>query len=432
MTEHDERPIVCPNLAEESRWAAIKRPYAPGDVLRLRGSMLIEHTLARRGAERLWTLLQTSPYVAALGAITGNQAIEQVRAGLQAIYASGSEVSADSNAAREMYSDQGLASPDGVPRLVRSINKSLQRADQIHHGEGSNTIHWFAPVVADAEAGFGGTLNVFELMKAMIEAGAAAVNFEDLLPATKSCGQPGKKVLVTTGEFIEKLIAARLAADVLDVPTVLIARTDANAARLVCCDSDVRDQGFLTQERTTEGYFGFRGGLDAAIVRGLAYAPYADLLWYETLVPDLREARRFAGTIHASFPGKPLAYNCSSSFNWVKLLDATTIRNFQVALSGMGYKFQFVSLAGFHSLNSSMFDLARSYREAGMAAYARLQENELELAENYGYEAMGHERFIGSNYFTDVAKTISEAASSMVVSQSSNKHGANAPVKSSV
>jgi isocitrate lyase len=392
----------------------IKRPYTPSDVLRLRGSMLIEHTLARRGAERLWSLLQSSPYVAVLGAITGSQAIEQVRAGLPAIYASGAEVAADPDAAREMYPHQDLASPHGVPRLVRTISKSLQRADQIHHGEGKSDISWFAPVVADAGAGFGGALNVFELMKAMIEAGAAAVNFEDELPVAKGRRQLGKKVLVTTAEFIEKLIAARLAADVLDVPTLLIARTDAYTARLICCDSDVRDQTFITAERTPDGNFGFCGGLDAAVARGLAYAPYADLLCFETSAPDLKEARKFAEAIHTSFPGKPLAYNCSSSFNWVKLLDATTIRNFQVALSGMGYKFQFISLAGFHSLNASMFDLARGYRETGMAAYAQFQQSEFELAESHGYEALVHERFAGSSYFEDVAKTISESASSNV------------------
>jgi isocitrate lyase len=431
MTEHDERPVVGADLAEESRRGAITRPYKPGDVLRLRGSLLIEHTLARRGAERLWNLLRTRPYVAALGAITGNQAIEQVRAGLQAIYAGGSEVAADSNEAREMYSDQSLASPDGVPRLVRRINKSLQRADQIHHGERDGAIHWFAPVVADAEAGFGGTLSVFELMRAMIEAGAAAVHFEDRLSTARRYGQIGDKVLVTTGEFIAKLIAARLAADVMNVPTLVIARTGANTTRLICSDSDIRDREFVTQERTSEGYFGFRGGLDAAILRGLAYAPYADLLWYDTAAPDLKEARRFAATIHSSFPGKPLAYDCSSSFHWVRQLDTTTIRNFQVALSGMGYKFQFIPLAGFHSLNASMFDLARGYRETGMAAYAQLQQSEMELAEGYGYEALVHERFVGNSYFEDIARTVSEAASSIVVQQDPTENRANARVKSS-
>jgi isocitrate lyase len=429
MAAHNERPVVGADLAEESR--TITRPYTQGDVLRLRGSLLIEHTLARRGAERLWNLLRTRPYVAALGAITGSQAIEQVRAGLQAIYASGPEAAADSNAARGMYSDQGLASPDGVPRLVRSINRSLQRADQIHHGEGDNAVHWFAPVVADAEAGFGGTLSVFELMRAMIEAGAAAVHFEDRLYTARRCGQIGDRVLVTTGEFIAKLIAARLAADVMNVPTLVIARTDANTTRLICSDSDIRDREFVTQERTSEGYFGFRGGLDAAILRGLAYAPYADLLWYDTAAPNLQEARRFAATIHSSFPGKPLAYDCSSSFYWVRQLDTTTIRNFQVALSGMGYKFQFIPLAGFHSLNASMFDLARGYRETGMAAYAQLQQSELELAEGYGYEALVHERFVGSSYFEDVARTVSEAASSIVVQPGSSENRANARVKSS-
>jgi isocitrate lyase len=421
MTEPDELTRIPWSWTDQSRWAGIKRPYTPADVRRLRGSLQIEYTLARKGAERLWNMLQTSPYVAALGAMTGNQAIEQVRAGLAAIYASGPQVAADANAARGMYPDQGLSSSDGVPNLVRSINRALQRADQIHHGEGKDRIYWFAPIVADAEAGFGGNLNVFELMKAMIEAGAAAVHFEDRVSTAKGCGHEGDQALVTTSEFIEKLIAARLAADVMDVPTLLIARTYANTARLVRCDSDQLDREFVTPERTRDGHVAFRGGLDAAIARGLAYAQYADLLWYETSAPDLSEARRFAEAIRSSFPGKLLAYNCSSSFDWVKLLDATTVRNFQVALSGLGYKFQFISLAGFHSLNLSMFDLARSYRDAGMAAYARLQKNELELAESYGYEAISHERFVGSDYFKDVAKTISGDISSMEVPQSSNE-----------
>jgi isocitrate lyase len=430
MTEPDELARIPSSWRDQSRWAGLKRPYTAADVRRLRGSLQIEYTLARKGAERLWTLLQTKPYVAALSAMTGNQAIEQVRAGLTAIYASGSQVAADANAAREMYPDQGLSSSDGVPKLVRSINKSLQRADQIHHDEVKERIHWFAPIVADAEAGFGGSLNVFELMKAMIEAGAAAVHFEDQLSTAKSCGHVGEKVLVTTTEFIEKLIAARLAADVMDVPALLIARTDANTARLIRSDSDPLDREFITPERTRDGHFGFRGGLDAAIARALAYAPYSDLLWYETSAPDLKEARRFAEAIRSSFPGKLLAYNCSSSFDWAKLLDATTIRNFQVALSGMGYKFQFVSLAGFHSLNQSMFDLARSYREAGMAAYARLQQTEFELAENYGYEAAEHKQFVGAGYFDDVAKTISEgAASTTALEGSAEDRRREAPLK---
>jgi isocitrate lyase len=400
------------NWTEKPRWAEIKRPYTAADVIRLRGSLQIEYTLARNGAERLWNLFQSQPYVAALGAATGNQAIEQVRAGLSAIYASGWQAAADVNAAREMYPHESLSPSDSVPNLVRNINKSLQRADQIHHAEGRKEIHWFAPIVADAEAGFGGNLNSFELMKAMIEAGAAAVHFEDQLSIAKKCGHMGGKVVVPIQEFIQKLIAARLAADVLGVPTLLIARTDANTARLITYDADARDHEFITEERAPEGYFGFRGGLEAAIARGLAYAPYADLLWCETSTPDLREAQRFSAAIHEHFPGKLLAYNCSASFNWVKQLDATTIRNFQVALSAMGYRFQFVNLAGFHSLNLGMFDLARDFRETGMTAYVRLQQSEFDLAESYGYEAVRHQRFVGTGYFDDVAQTIAGGGSS--------------------
>jgi isocitrate lyase len=400
------------NWTEKPRWAEIKRPYTAADVIRLRGSLQIEYTLARNGAERLWNLFQSQPYVAALGATTGNQAIQQVRAGLSAIYASGWQVAADVNAAGEMYPHESLSPSDGVPNLVRNINKSLQRADQIHHAEGRTEIHWFAPIVADAEAGFGGNLNSFELMKAMIEAGAAAVHFEDQLSIAKKCGHMGGKVIVPIQEFIQKLIAARLAADVMGVPTLLIARTDANTARFITYDADARDRKFITEERAPEGYFGFRGGLDAAIARGLAYAPYADLLWCETSAPDLKEAQRFSAAIHEQFPGKLLAYNCSASFNWVKQLDATTIRNFQVALSAMGYKFQFVNLAGFHSLNLGMFDLARDFRETGMAAYLRLQQSEFDLAESYGYEAVRHQRFVGTGYFDDVAQTIAGGGSS--------------------
>jgi isocitrate lyase len=415
MTDHDASSVIGTNWAEKPRWAEIKRPYMAADVIRLRGSLQIEYTLARNGAERLWNLFQSQPYVAALGATTGNQAIEQVSAGLSAIYATGWQVAADVNAAREMYPHESLSPSDSVPNLVRSINKSLQRADQIHHAEGRTEIDWFAPVVADAEAGLGGNLNSFELMKAMIEAGAAAVHFEDQLSIANKCGHMGGKVVVPVQEFIEKLIAARLAADVMGVPTLLIARTDANTARLITYDADSRDRKFITEERTPEGYFGFRGGLEAAIARGLAYAPYADLLWCETSAPDLKEAQRFSAAIHEHFPGKLLAYNCSASFNWVNQLDATTIRNFQVALSAMGYKFQFVNLAGFHSLNLGMFDLARDFRETGMAAYVRLQQSEFDLAESYGYEAVSHQRFVGRGYFDDVAQTIAGGASPTTV-----------------
>lgn len=398
------------NWNETSRWADVKRPYTVADVLRLRGSMQIEYTIASKGSERLWNLFQSEPYVAALGATTGNQAIEQVRAGLSAIYACSSQAAADVNAAREMYPCGSLSPSDSVPNLVRNINKSLQRADQIHHAEGNSGIHWFAPIVADAEGGHGGALNSFELMKSMIEAGASAVHFDDQFSNAEHCTAGGMVVVIQMQEFIEKLIAARLAADVMGVPTLLIARTDAKMAQMITSDSDSRDHRFITGERTPEGYFVFRGGLEAVIARGLAYAPYADLLWYETSAPELKEAQRFAVAIHEQFPNKLLAYNCSASFDWSKQLDATTIRNFHVALSAMGYKFQFVNLAGFHSLNLGMFDLARGFRETGMAAYARLQQTEFELAESYGYEAVAHDRFAGTSYFNDVARTIGRGA----------------------
>jgi isocitrate lyase len=411
MTENLEWMTGLSKGTDTTRWVGIKRAYSLADVLRLRGSFQIEYTIARKGAERLWTLLQTEPYVAALGAVTGNQAIEQVRAGLVAIYASGLQAAADANTAREIYPHPSLFPLDSVPNLVRSINKSLQRADQIHHAEGKDEIHWFAPVVADAAAGPGGTLSVFELMKAMIEAGAAAVHFEDALPNTKKRDHFDERVLVSAHTFIEKLVAARLAADVMSVPTVLIAGTNAQNTRLIESDSAQYDQQFIAERRTPEGYFNFYCGLDAAIARALTYAPYADVLWYETDTPDLREARKFAEAVHQKFPGKLLAYNCPPSFNWGKQLDSTTIRNFHVALSGMGYRLQFVTLAGFHSLNLSMFDFARDYRETGMAAYARLQETEFELAESHGYEAVRHQRFTGTGYFDDVAETISNGVS---------------------
>lgn len=410
MTEQNDACTNLSNATDESRWAGIRRTYTTADVLRLRGSLEIEYTIARKGAERLWKLLQTEPYVAALGAMTGNQAIEQVRAGLLAVYASSLQAAADANTARDMYPDQSLYPSDSVPHLVRNINKSLQRADQIHHAEGKSDVHWFAPVVADAAGGFGGKLSTFELMKAMIEAGAAAVQFEDALPTTKKCGPIEQKVLIPTDLFIEKLIAARLAADVMNVPTVLIACTNADTTRLIESNSAPCDHEFIIEEKTPEGYLRFRGGLEAAIARALAYAPYADVLWCETSAPDLKQAQRFAEALHKWFPGKLLAYNCSPSFNLVKQLDATTIRNFHVALSGMGYKLQLVTLAGFHSLNLSMFDLARDYRETGMAAYARLQESEFELAETHGYEAIRHQRFVGKGYFDDVSQTISGGA----------------------
>jgi isocitrate lyase len=391
------------------RWKGVERPYTAEDVLRLRGSIHIEHTLARMGAERLWELLQTEPYVNALGAMTGNQAVQQVQAGLKAIYVSGWQVAADANNAGTMYPDQSLYPADSVPNLCRRINNALQRADQIHHAEGKVAPGqtWFAPLVADAEAGFGGTLNAFELMKGMIEAGAAAVHFEDQLSSAKKCGHLGGKVLVSTTEAIQKLVAARLAADVMGVPTLIMARTDADSAQLLTCDIDPRDRASCSGERTTEGFFRIRGGIESAIARGLAYAPYADLIWCETSHPDLEEARRFAEAIHAQFPDKALAYNCSPSFNWRKNLDEAAIARFQPELARMGYRFQFVTLAGFHALNLSMFELARGYKLAGMTAYSRLQEKEFSRESQYGYEAVKHQRFVGTGYFDQVQQVIS-------------------------
>ncbi|HEY7347744.1 MAG TPA: isocitrate lyase [Ktedonobacterales bacterium] len=391
---------------EDPRWAGIIRPYAAEDVVRLRGSIHIEYTLARLGAKRLWELLHTEPYIAALGALTGNQAMQQVKAGLQAIYLSGWQVAADANLAGHMYPDQSLYPANSVPQVVRRINQALQRADQIHHAEGKNGIHWFAPIVADAEAGFGGPLNVFELMKAMIEAGAAGVHFEDQLASEKKCGHMGGKVLVPTATAIKHLVSARLAADVMGVSTLIIARTDANGAHLITSDIDSRDHRFLTGERTSEGFFRIRAGLDTAIARGLAYAPYCDLIWCETSEPNIDEACRFAAAIHEQFPGKLLAYNCSPSFNWKKKLDARTIATFQQQLGEMGYKFQFVTLAGFHALNYSMFDLASEYRARGMEAYSELQQAEFGR-EADGYSATRHQREVGTGYFDEVALAIS-------------------------
>jgi isocitrate lyase len=394
------------------RWEGITRPYSYDDVLRLRGTIQIEYTLARLGAERLWNLMNNDAYVPALGAITGNQAIEMVQAGLKAIYGSGWQVAADGNTAGEVYPDQSLYPCDSAPNLVKRINRALMRADQIESAERkSSGTYWFAPIVADAEAGFGGSLNAYELMKSMIEAGAAGVHFEDQLSSAKKCGHLGGKVVVPTREFIEKLTAARLAADVCGVPTILIARTDANSAGLLLADADPRDREFIYGERTPEGFYQFRGGIDAAIARGLAYAPYADVLWCETSTPDLGEARKFANAIHAKYPGKLLAYNCSPSFNWKKKLDDVTIANFQQELGKMGYKFQFVTLAGFHSLNMSMFHLARGYAQAGMTAYSKLQQEEF-AAQELGYRAVTHQRFVGTGYFDEIAQVVSGGASS--------------------
>ncbi|HEU5200101.1 MAG TPA: isocitrate lyase [Ktedonobacterales bacterium] len=405
MTQQHATELAA-SWKNDPRWKGITRPYNAEDVLRLRGSIHIEHTLARLGAERLWNLLHTEPYVAALGALTGNQAMQQVKAGLKAIYLSGWQVAADANLAGQMYPDQSLYPANSVPHVVKRINQALQRADQVHHAEGKNGIHWFAPIVADAEAGFGGPLNVFELMKAMIEAGAAGVHFEDQLASEKKCGHMGGKVLVPTQTAIKHLVSARLAADVMGVPTLIVARTDANGANLITSDIDPRDHRFLTGERTPEGFFRTREGLDAAIARGISYAPYADLIWCETSEPNLGEAERFAKAVHAEYPGKLLAYNCSPSFNWKKKLDEQTIATFQQCLAKMGYKFQFVTLAGFHALNYSMFDLALQYNERGMAAYSELQQAEF-AREADGYTATRHQREVGTGYFDEVATVIS-------------------------
>ena len=396
------------------RFEGITRPYSTADVDKLRGSIKVEHTLARLGAERLWELLHTRPFIPALGALTGNQAVQQVRAGLEAIYISGWQVAADANTSGQMYPDQSLYPVDSVPALVKKINASLRRADQIDHSEGKKDIHWFAPMLADAEAGFGGPLNAYELMKAMIEAGAAGVHFEDQLASEKKCGHMGGKVLIPTSQFIRTLVAARLAADVCDVPTLLVARTDADSAKLITSDIDERDVPFIVgKDRTNEGFFRLKDGtgLDFAIARGIAYAPYADLVWCETSHPDLAEAKRFAEGVHAKFPGKMLAYNCSPSFNWKKKLDDATIEKFQRELGAMGYKFQFVTLAGFHALNHSMFELAAQYKTGGMAAYSKLQQREFG-SEGEGYTATRHQREVGTGYFDVVSEVISGGLSS--------------------
>ncbi|GIX32475.1 MAG: isocitrate lyase [Lysobacterales bacterium] len=397
---------------QNPRWRGITRTYTAEEVVRLRGTVAIEYSLARRGAERLWRSLHEMPFVNALGALTGNQAMQQVKAGLQAIYLSGWQVAADANTACTMYPDQSLYPVDSVPNVVRRINNALLRADQIHHAEGKNGIDWLVPIVADAEAGFGGVLNAYELMRHMIEAGAAGVHFEDQLASAKKCGHMGGKVLVPTQEAIQKLVAARLAADVCNVPTLIIARTDAMGAGLLTSDIDERDRPFLTGERTVEGFYVSRAGLEQAIARALAYAPYADLLWCETSTPDLEQARRFAEAVHARFPGKLLAYNCSPSFNWKRHLDEGTIARFQRELAAMGYKFQFITLAGFHALNYSMFKLAKGYKERQMAAYIELQEAEF-AAEAEGYTAAKHQREVGTGYFDLINEVITGGQSSL-------------------
>jgi len=407
---------------EDPRWRGIERPYSAADVARLRGSLIVEHTLARAGAERLWALLESEPFLRALGAQTGAQAVQQVQAGLKSIYVSGWQVAGDMNTAGQTYPDQSLYPADSVPSLVRRINNALQRADQISGlAEAHRAPYWYAPIVADAEAGFGGVLNAFELMKAMIEAGAAGVHFEDQLSSFKKCGHMGGKVLAPTREAIDKLVAARLAADVLDVPTVIIARTDANGATLLANDVDERDRPFLTGKRTPEGFYEVRAGLDQAIARGLAYAPYADLVWCETAHPDLDEARGFAEAVRDEFPDKMLAYNCSPSFNWKQHLDDFTISEFQRELGAMGYKFQFVTLAGFHSLNTGMFELANAYRDDGMMAYAKLQAYEFELEALHGYRAVKHQSFVGAGYFDRVTEIITGGRSATTAMRGSTE-----------
>ncbi|MEN9790126.1 MAG: hypothetical protein RLZZ36_915 [Pseudomonadota bacterium] len=407
---------------DNPRWRGVTRGYTAADVVRLRGTVRIEHSLARLGAEKLWRNMAAMPFVNALGALTGNQAMQQVRAGLKAIYLSGWQVAGDANLAGEMYPDQSLYPANSVPQVVRRINNTLLRADQLHHAEGNDTIDWLQPIVADAEAGFGGVLNAFELMKGMIEAGAAGVHFEDQLSSAKKCGHMGGKVLVPTQEAVSKLVSARLAADVCDVPTILVARTDAESANLLTADVDERDRPFIDAEkgRTSEGFCHVRAGLEAAIARGLAYAPYADLLWCETGTPDLEEAKHFAEAIHRQFPGKLLAYNCSPSFNWKKKLDDATIAKFQRELGAMGYKFQFITLAGFHALNYSMFTLAKGYRESQMSAYVALQQAEF-ASEKDGYTATKHQREVGAGYFDDVTQTVTGGNSSVTAMKGSTE-----------
>jgi isocitrate lyase len=429
MTREQQIAALDKEWAENPRWKGIKRGYTAADVVRLRGSLQIEHTLAKRGAEKLWNLLNTEPFVNSLGALTGNQAMQQVKAGLKAIYLSGWQVAGDANSNGEMYPDQSLYAVDSVPKVVKRINATFQRADQIQWSEGKNDTDYFAPIVADAEAGFGGVLNAFELMKSMIDAGAAGVHFEDQLASVKKCGHMGGKVLVPTREAVAKLVAARLAADVMGTPAILLARTDAEAADLVTSDVDDNDKPFLTGERTVEGFFKSKNGLDQSISRGLAYAPYADLIWCETGKPDLAFAKAFADAIHAKFPGKLLAYNCSPSFNWKKNLDDSTIAKFQRELGAMGYKFQFITLAGFHALNYSMFDLAYGYARNNMSAFVELQEKEFAAAER-GFTAVKHQREVGTGYFDAVTTTIERDASTAALKGSTEdeqffdaKHG---------
>jgi len=410
MTEQRLRSLE-ESWNNDPRWNGIKRPYSAKDVDSLSGSLEIEYSIARAGSERLWSLLHSERLVRALGALTGNQAVQMVQAGLKSIYLSGWQVAADANNARHTYPDQSLYPADSVPAVVRRINNALMRADQIAHMDGHDDVYWYAPIVADAEAGFGGPLNAFELMKAMIEAGAAGVHFEDQLSSAKKCGHLGGKVLVSTREFINTLVSARLAADTMGVPTILVARTDANSAHLLTSDIDERDHRFLTGERTEEGFFKITGGLESATERGLSYAPYADLIWCETSHPDVTEAKEFADAIHSKFPGKLLAYNCSPSFNWKRNLNDEQIAGFQDQLAEMGYKYQFITLAGFHSLNMGMFELALGYRDFGMTAFTKLQEEEFELEKHFGFKAVKHQSFVGTGYFDKVQMAITSGHS---------------------
>jgi isocitrate lyase len=418
MVVTQNKELLIKNLEEswtsDARWKGVTRPYSAADVIRLRGSVKIEYTLARLGAERLWKLVNEEPYVHSLGALTGTQAVQMVQAGLKAIYVSGWQVAGDMNSSANTYPDQSLYPVDSVPNLVRRINNAFQRSDQITHESNltDRMPYWFAPIVADAEAGFGGVLNAFELMKAMIGAGAAGVHFEDQLSSFKKCGHMGGKVLAPTGEAINKLVAARLAADVLDVPTIVLARTDANSAGLLANDVDERDHRFITGDRTPEGFYQVEKGLDQAIDRGLSYAPFADLLWCETANPSLDEAKRFAEAIKKEYPDQLLSYNCSPSFNWTANLDDVTIKKFQRELGAMGYKYQFVTLAGFHSVNTAMFELAHAYRDRGMAAYSELQDREFELERDHGYRAVKHQSFVGASYFDDITQVITSGQTS--------------------
>jgi isocitrate lyase len=422
----EEAERLAATWEADERWQGLRRPYTPEAVVRLRGSMPVEHTLARLGAERLWRLLTTEDYVAALGALTGGQAVQMVKAGLRAIYLSGWQVAADANLSGNTYPDQSLYPSNSAPALVRRLNSALQRADQISWAEGDGSVDWLAPIVADAEAGFGGPLHAFELMKSMIEAGAAGVHFEDQLASEKKCGHLGGKVLVPTSQFVRTLIGARLASDVLGVPTVLVSRTDAFSATLITSDADPADAEFLTGERTSEGFYRVRDGLEPAIARSLAYAPYADVIWFETSTPDMEEARRFADAIHARHPRKLLAYNCSPSFNWRKHLSDSEIATFQQELGSMGYRFQFVTLAGFHALNESMFELARGYAAGGMSAYVELQEREFAL-EEHGYTATRHQREVGAGYFDGVLDAVTGGESSTLALKGSTEEAQFAP-----